>query len=271
MAGQFSRSYTSAHKVLADGSVEFACSTDAEEWPWLELGSHHPVVIQAQNFWCSVGGALTLGGLAQGQWSALTWTAWTCGRRDAGMAVRGSYTREAEGGKENYRVTLFDAADREIARMRGRGVIFRNRNFEEWREGSKREAASSLAGEDFDFAPREGLGIGKREHALVSMPRGDRVSALVSRENGLPPANPMLGGSGDHVNTVHMIEAARQALSLLRGETVIVHSGGEMELSRYVELGTPFELVVTQRSGEEATMDLRQLERDCARITLRTR
>lgn len=270
MAGQFSRSYTSGHAILADGSVGFACSTDTAEWPWLELGAHHPVVVQAQNFWTSVGGALTLGGLEEGQWSALTWTSWQCGEPGVGPACRGTYAREKDGEKENYRVTLYDAENREIVEMRGRGVIFRNRNFEEWREGSKREAASSAMADGFTFAPRDGLGIGSREHPLAGQPRGDIVPVLVSRENGLPPANPMLGGSGDHVNTVHMIEAARQALSLLRGEPVMVHSGGEMELNRYVELGTPFELTVTQRSDREAVLVLRQLERNCARITLRT-
>lgn len=248
--------------------MEFACSTDLEEWPWLALGAHHPVVVQAQNFWTSVGGALTLGGLTEGQWSALTWTTWQCGEPDAGMAVRGIYAREAEGDKENYRVVLFDDAEREVVQMRGRGVIFRNRNFEEWREGSKREAASSVASEEFTFAPREALGIGEREHPLVGALDGNTVPALVTRANALPPANPMLGGSGDHVNSVHMIEAARQALCLLAGEPVKDIATGEMELNRYVELGTPFELVVDERSDTQTALVLRQLERDCARLTL---
>ncbi|MHA7821007.1 MAG: hypothetical protein ACX930_15275 [Erythrobacter sp.] len=269
MAGQFSRSYTGGHAVRTEGSVEFACSTDLQEWPWLALGPHHPVVVQAQNFWTSVGGALTLGGLCEGQWSALTWTTWQCGNPGVGIATRGVYSRETEGEKEHYRVVLFDGADREIVQMRGRGVIFRNRNFEEWRKGSKREAALSGSGEDFAFAPREALGIGEREHPLVGTLDGDRVPALVTRANGLPPANPMLGGSGDHVNSVHMIEAARQALCLLGGEPVRDIAGGEMELNRYVELGTPFELEVAERINAAIVLVLRQLGHDCARLTLR--
>lgn len=266
---KLSRSYTNGHELLGDGSVEFACSGDTGEWPWLALGPHHPVVVQAQNFWCSVSGALKLGGMSEGQWSALTWTEWSCAEPGVGMAFRGIYSRETEGEDENYRIVLFDADDREIVAMRGRGVIFRNRNFEEWRRKSKREAASARVDADFDFAPREALGIGEAEHPLIGEPDGDRFPALVTPENGLPPANPMLGGSGDHVNTVHMIEAARQTLCLLRGEPIKDIAGGEMELSRYVELGTPFELVVEKHSAAKTALILRQLERDCARLTLR--
>lgn len=269
MAGQFSRSYTSAHEIRDDGSIDFACSTDTREWPWLTLGPHHPVVIQAQNFWTSVGCALAAGGMQEGQWSALTWTEWQCGSAEPGMAVRGVYTRESDGEKERYAITLFDADDREVVQMRGRGVVFRTRNFEEWRGAAKREAEAHRAVDRFDFAPRDALGIGPREHPLVGEVQDGTIPVLVSRENGLPPANPMLGGSGDHVNTVHMIEAARQALCLLTGNPSRPVAGGEMELNRYVELGTPFDLLVETRSGSETVFVLRQLDRDCARLTLR--
>lgn len=270
MAGQFSRSYTNGHEVADDGSVAFSCSTDIEEWPWLTLGPHHPVVVQAQNFWTSVAGAMALGELRDGQWSALTWTEWHCRDDSADMAVRGVYRRENADGKERYAVTLFDAANREIVQMRGRGVIFRNRNFEEWRSEAKSEAKARAPTDAFRFAPRDALGIGPREHALLGHVKGTSVPALITRENGLPPANPMLGGSGDHVNTVHMIEAARQALCLLTGNPSVAVTGGEMELNRYVELGTPFDLVAETDSDSETAFVLRQLDRDCARLTLRT-
>ena len=44
---------------------------------------------------------------------------------------------------------------------------------------------------------------------------------------------------------------------------------GEMEMNRYVELGTPFRLVIEAHSEAETVFKLQQLERDCARITLR--
>ena len=274
MAQQFARSYTSGHVINPDGSVDFQCSRDTAEWPWLTLGPRHPIVIQAQNFWTSVGAIMALGGMEEGQWSALTWTDWQCGDRNADTAARGVYSREKSGETESYLVKLFDASDREIAAMRGRGVIFRNRNFEEWRGKAKKKAQATdqkSATGAFVFAPPESLGIGPSEHPLVaplSAESPNTLAALVSRENGLPPANPMLGGSGDHVNSVHMIEVARQALCLVQGNPSIEVIGGEMELNRYVELGTPFELTYDQPSPQTAKFTLDQLGRACAAITL---
>lgn len=271
MAGQFTNAYTHGHIVNDDGTVDFECSDDTDKWPWLTLGPYHPITVQAQNFWTSVGAIMALGGMEDGQWSALTWTDWECGEPGASDAVRGKYSREKDGEKENYLTVLFDAEDREIVRMRGRGVVFRNRNFEEWRSKAKREAEQEPLAHPAEFAPRDALGIGPTEHPLVSPinPRDPAsITALVSRENGLPPANPMLGGSGDHVNSVHMIEVARQSLCLLSGDPNIAVIGGEMELNRYVELGTPFRMAVQSQSEMSVTFALDQLGRDCATITL---
>ncbi|MBV7258973.1 hypothetical protein [Erythrobacter crassostreae] len=272
MARQFSRSYTSGHDVRADGSVAFDCSQDTDAWPWLTLGPRHPITIQAQNFWTSVGAIMALGGMEEGQWSALTWTEWTCGSMDAGMATRGLYKRETSGDGEHYAVTLYDKDDRIIADMRGRGVVFRNRNFEEWRGKAKSQAQSQSVKHSIEFAQRARLGIGPQEHALVSslqVEDNQYVDALITPENGLPPANPMLGGSGDHVNSVHMIEVARQALCLLTDDPNVAVTGGEMELNRYVELGTPFRLDVREHGEVETVLTLNQLGKACAKLTLR--
>jgi len=269
MAAQFTRSYTSDHTVNDDGTVDFACSTKVDDWAWLALPPRHPVVIQAQNFWTSVGAIMALGGMEEGQWSALTWTDWECFEAQTGHATRGTYWRDTSGEQERYGIDLFDASSRHIVRMHGRGVVFRNRNFEEWRKGSKREAARQ-SDTPIAFAARDALGIGPTVHALVGEAVSDgHFPALVSRENGLPPANPMLGGSGDHVNSVHMIEAARQALCLLTDDPAPAITGGEMALNRYVELGTPFALRTSGQEGGEVTFILEQLGRDCAELTLR--
>ncbi|WP_298471607.1 hypothetical protein [uncultured Erythrobacter sp.] len=273
MARQFTKSYSHSHSIADDGSVEFGCSTDTAEWPWLTLGSHHPIVIQAQNFWTSVGAIMALGGMEDGQWSALTWTDWHCGDPGTGMAVRGRYEREKSGDDETYVVELFDAEGRLIVRMRGRGVVFRNRNFEEWRDKAKSKAQKQADSKTIEFAPANALGLGASEHALISqLKNGEAPSfdALITPENGLPPANPMLGGSGDHVNSVHMIETARQALCLLEVRPNVEVIGGEMELNRYVELGTPFTLQVADISGGTTRFSLEQLGRTCAVLTVRT-
>lgn len=272
MARQFSRSYAHGHTINADGSVSFECSTDTAEWPWLELGPHHPVVVQAQNFWTSVGAIMALGGMEDGQWSALTWTDWECGEAGVGIAVRGHYERETTGGNEQYLIVLFDAGGHEIVRMRGRGVVFRNRDFEKWRGVAKSEAQAQKPEAAIVYAPREALGIGAGEHPLISVGKaGDpqTFDALVTPENGLAPANRVLSGSGDHVNSVHMIEMARQALCLLTGDPQTAMTGGEMTLNRYVELGTPIRLKVDAQDDHEARFTLEQLGRVCAQLTLR--
>ena len=272
MARQFTRSYSHSHTVADNGSVEFECSTDTAEWPWLTLGAHHPVVIQAQNFWTSVGAIMALGGMEDGQWSALTWTDWQCGEPSTDMAVRGRYERENSGDDETYVIELFDADARLIVRMRGRGVVFRNRNFEEWRNKSKQEAHRQANTKAVTFAPADALGLGPSEYPLIGSATGEATEtfdALITSENGLPPANPMLGGSGDHVNSVHMIETARQALCLLEADPKVEIIGGEMELNRYVELGTPFKLRIEDRSAGTTRFALEQLDRTCAFLTLR--
>lgn len=270
------RSYTSAHAVDEAGTVRFACSTDRDEWPWLALGPRHPVVVQAQTFWASVGASNALGSMRDGQWSALTWADWRCGDGDAGPAVRGTYAREGEGENEIFVITFHDAEDREVVTMRGRGVVFRNRNFEQWRAEAKRKTAERAARETpqvlSQMAEPDALGLGPGEHPLIAAPENPQqrsYCALVTAENGLPPANRMLSGSGDHVNTVHMAEAARQALCLLIDEPAPTITGGVMHLHHYVELGTPFTLDVTAHDDAETAFALRQLGRDCAAITLR--
>lgn len=269
------RSYTGGHRLDADGLVHFSCSTDTSEWPWLELGPHHPVALQAQNFWSSVGASNALGSMDEGQWSALTWTDWRCGDEDVGVAVRGTSGREGEGEDERFVITLYDAEDCEIVRMRGRGVVFRNRNFEEWRAEAKRKAAERAVADPTPIpekmAERELLGLGPGEHPLIAAPDNGRERsfvAFVSRDNAMPPANRMLSGSGDHVNTVHIAEAARQALCLLKGEPSPTISGGEMHLNRYVELETPFTLEVTASEGGRTSFALSQLGQPCAEIAL---
>lgn len=256
---------------MADGSLRFRCSGDVEAWPWLTLAPQHPVVVQTQQFWASFCALQFEGGLQDGQWSALTWMDYALGDLSAGHAVRGAYNRIENERGPAFALALFDAEDREIVRMRGRGVVFRNRNFEEWREGSKKEAKQARPKLDFTYASPAALALGEGEHAFVApLEAGsNRIEALVTPENGMPPANRVISGSGDHVNSTHFGEVTRQALALVTGDPCVQITGGEMRLNRYVELGTPFALTF-ERGGEGAiTFTLEQLGKPCAEIYLR--
>lgn len=270
MAIPTDKAYTRGHELQGDGSVHFACSTDRAQWPWLALPPHHPVPMQTQNFWTSVECSTFLGGFDPEKWSALVWTDWETGVPDVGHAVRGSFSNSAEGQERGFTTTLFDADDRMIARMRGRGVVFRTRNFESWREGSKSEARVAEDHGEFAHASREALGLSEGEMPFVSPLRhGDTARALVTRDNGFMPGNRYVGGSGDHVNSTHIAEISRQFLALLLGRAPFRLTGGEMALNRYIELGTPLDLACTGHSGAEARVTLSQLGRSCSQVVLR--
>lgn len=260
--------YTSEHEVRDDGSVVFACSTDTEAWPWLELAPQHPVVIQTQNFWCSIGASAALGRLDNSKWSALTWTDWELGDHEAGHAVRGVYEQSRVGDDLAFEIRLFDNADRLIVTLRGKGVVFRTRNFEKWREGSKKQAVERQPAVDFSYAPREMLGLGERESPLISALEGDCAQALVTKENGLMPGHPYFSGSGDHVNAPHLSEIGRQVASLLADGAPILVTHGEMDMHRFVELGCPIDIEVTESDEGTASMAVSQLGKSCARLEI---
>lgn len=269
-----SNPYSSGHEVRGDGSVAFACSLDAKANPWLALPPHHPVVVQTQAFWTAVGASSAMQSWDETKWTALTWIDWELGDADGGHATHGVYRRNGEEGELGYSLDLFNEIGTPVITIRGRGVIFRNRNFEQWREGAKKEAqtkavqgAPSIA---FQYVDPQALGLIQGERVFVApfdQAKG-YVEALVTAENGFPPGNVFIGGSGDHVNSTHLHELARQALFLVKGRTDI-DTSGEMTMKRYVELGAPVRLNVAQVGENSAIFELEQVGKPCASITLR--
>lgn len=269
MPPNYSNPYSSRHQVQDDGSVTFTCTTDPAAQQWLSLPPHHPVVIQTQAFWTAVGAIAALDGLESSQWSALTWVDWVLADGSGGHATSGIYRREEIKGHESYRIELFNQHNALVVTIRGRGVVFRNRNFEEWRAGSKEEAKKSAPPADFTFASKTDLSLSGDECALVAPYEAGAayLDALVTARNGLPPGNPLIGGSGDHVNSTHMHELARQALFLIKRRSDI-DADGEMHLNRYVELGTPIRLNIREEKDHSLELELEQLDRPCAQIKL---
>ncbi len=260
--------YTCDHSVAENGTVSFQCSRDVDAWPWLELAPQHPVVIQTQNYWSSVGASAALGTLEEGKWSALTWTDSKLGDRSAEHTARGTFTRTLVDDKLAFETRLFDDADRLIVTMRGRGVVFRNRNFEAWREGAKRELAGEAEQPAIVYAPRELLNLTPAETPLVSELDGDRASVLITRENGLMPAHRYFSGSGDHVNAPHLAEVARQIASQINQGAPLLVTGGEMDMYRYVELGIGFKATLLERDASSVTMEIMQRDKSCARLSM---
>jgi hypothetical protein len=269
MPGAPTKALTHDHVVHDDGSVAFACSQDDALWPWTVIGPHHPGAIQAASYWLSVECAMALGGWDPDKWSALTWTRWSCGEPGAGRMARGRYERTRIEGKESFSIQLYDAQDAPICRLDGRGVVFRTRDFAQWRSSAK-DRGEQLRSDRFAYAGHEALGIAPGEFPFLGSLDGSAATGLLDHANAMPPAHPWLDGSGDHVNSAHLAEVARQFVSLLRAGQPFRVTAAEMRFDRYVELGVPFTVERTEGDDETAVdMAIRQSGRVCTQMSYR--
>ncbi len=271
MPKPFPDAYTHNHTVPEPGRVSFDCSQDIQIWPWLALNPIHPILVQTINFWGSVECGETLGTFDPEKWSALTHCEWTCGAPGVGRPVRGTYETLQQGEKQRYQMRFFDEADAQIVRISGVGVVFRTRNFEGWREDTK-EKFKKPNTSDFMYAPAAAVGVATQKERFLAPLRqedGIRTTGLITKENGLRPAHPHIGGSGDHVNSTHMGEVGRQFAELLVGERLI-NRGGEMSFIHYVELGRPFEVELMSYHERDCAVSVlvRQQDRDCTKIDM---
>ncbi len=268
MPGPNGKAFTSDHVVHDDGSVEFACSQDLAAWPWAALHPHHPGSIQALSYWVSVECAAALGSWDLNKWSALTWTRWECGDPDVGAYASGTYRRTTIKGKESFSIDFADEQGRHICRLDGRGVVFRTRDFEEWRKGEKAIAPQTSSNE-FAYADAPLLGLSRDERPFLGPVKNGTALGLLDAANSMPPNHPWLDGSGDHVNSAHLAEVARQFVSLLRDGDPFRVVSAEMRFRHYVELGSPFAIQRVGDNGDTVGMVVRQSGRDCTQISYR--
>ncbi len=267
--------YTHSHTVMSDGTIAFKCSTDEVKWPWLSLHPFNPITVQAINYWAASEAGAVRGTLDPDKWTALTQTDWTCGKRGVGHATHGIADPFREEGTPGYRLTFFDSSGSLVYRMRGTGVVFRTRDFEAWREKAKQDQAVALppTGE-FQYAPARTLGVATQDESFLShLIEGKSASAdgLVTKELGFLPRHPYHGGSGDHVNSNQLADIGHQFVHLLLGDAKFAVMGGEMKFNRYLELDRPFnvELAGDGVSENTVSMIVRQVERQCAEVTIR--
>lgn len=263
--------FTHSHQALPDGSVIFRCSQDQDRWPWLALDPSDPIVVQTINFWAASGASAARGTLDPTKWTALTATHWICGEPGVGHATHGVAEGDGQDGKPGYRLTFFDADGALVYRMTGEGVVFQNRDFESWRREKKEAVTKSAPPTQFDYAPPGAIALGDHGVCFLSgQQAGDMPSAmaLITKENGLPPGNRYMSGSGDHVNATHLAEIGRQFASLLADGADFRCSGGEMHFDRFVELDSPFEVALEKRQDSRISLTVDQAGRRCATVAL---
>ncbi|MEL7485866.1 MAG: hypothetical protein AAGJ87_01480 [Pseudomonadota bacterium] len=272
------KNFTRDHIITPDQSVAFRISDDLEKWPWLALPPSHAIVAQMVNYFCSVEAGRARGNLDTEKWTALTSTSWWCGStsRNAPHGAHGVVDRVGEADDSpDYKLTVFNGAGGLVYRMAGRGVVFRNRDFEGWREKAKTEIAALPEPADFRFADREAACVATKAEVCVSpaFEEGDAraVDALFTAHSGFG-GHPFHGGSGDHVNSGHQADAVQQAAQLLFGAAgaPLAIKGGEAKFKRYVELDRPFRIAL---NGEKSApgrpvFDLSQGGHPCSRFSL---
>lgn len=271
MPSPYPHAYTHNHKVLDDGSVAFECSNNISIWPWLNLPPLHPIVVQTINFWASVESGIALGTFDPEKWSALTHVDWTCDDPDVGHAVRGTYRTDRDGDEMQYVLAFFDAEDRQSVELRGKGVVFRTRNFEGWRDAAKKQAKPDHDVSTFPFADADQVGVEDPAQCFLSEALNGppvRCMGKITSERGLMPGHPYIAGSGDHVNSTHMGEIGRQFCQLLTGRPLI-NTGGQMVFEHYVELGRHF--LIDQVKGPSSEPSIHAVVRQNGRICTRMR
>lgn len=273
MPANYDVAFTHSHQVTEDDAVSFKCSGDAEKWPWLTLPPTHPIVIQTMNFWASVETGKTRGTFDPTKWSALTYTRWQSfsgSTKPVTHGIADTPPGERDKGKPSFRLTFFDDDGTLVSRMIGAGVVFHTRDFEAWRDAAKKDIAPTPETENFSFAPPHILGVNSEIECFVS-PLTDAETptahALFTKENCLMPNHPYHGGSGDHVNAGHLADAGFQFAHLAVGRKLSC-TGGEITFMRYVELGKPFTLKQTQRTGGSISIRAIQGDTTCTDMTL---
>ena len=278
MPNVVNKNFTRDHILTPDQSVAFRVSDDLEKWPWLALQSSHAIVAQMVNYFCSVEAGRARGNLDTEKWTALTWTSWWCGStsRNAPHGTHGVVDRVGEADDSpDYKLTVFNGAGGLVYRMAGRGVVFRNRDFEGWRETAKAEIAALPEPTDFRYAAPEAVCVVTEAEVCVSREfeaDGSRaVEGLFTRESGFG-GHPYHGGSGDHVNSGHQADAVQQAAQLLFGAAgaPLPIKGGEAKFKRYVELDRPFRILLNPERSEprRPVFDISQGGHPCSRFWL---
>ncbi len=277
-------------RVLAQDATHCALDFDPDpaRWPWLDLPCWHPVVCEKYAYFSGVTAGMEVGTISATSFTALTGMDWSYrGAQTAQSAPTHAICESrVEAQQAGYSVCTRDATDRVVHEISGKGVIFRTRDFENWRQQRKQADAEDLPRPDFEFATAAVTGCRSGDEVLISDLVDDpeqgtlRCLAWLDADHGFHPGHPYHTGSRDHVNAAQLLDCAYQASHLVLAQQSdwqtltppLYCTGGKARFKNYVELQRDFELLVTgvTVNGSRRTLrfDLQQGGTICARLSL---
>lgn len=266
----YERNFCRVESVEND-RVALVYDLDRAHWPWLALSPAHPVLVEKVQYFSAVTASWASGAMQPGVRSALTRIEWRCAPEVRSYPERGLSEPWRGERSMGYRLRVWDGAAREIYEIRGEGFAFEDRDFDAFREKSRRAAREAAEPVEIDPGP-DGLNF-------LAAPREveGRLVALgcVTSERGFQPGHPFHTGTGDHVNAAHLFDCALQLARLALGlapSAPLDCRGGEARFQRFVELDAPFEarLEADARSadGADISVGFAQGGRDNASVRL---
>jgi len=254
------------------GRIELSFDLSPERWPWLALPPTHPVLIEKVQYFAAVTASWVSDSMQPGTRSALTRITWDCSP-GAGAYPRRAVSKPWQGERSmGYELRVYDAEDRELYVIRGEGSSFEDRDFEAWREKTRREARAAAKPLEIDPGP-DGMNylgpVREVEGQLVA-------AACVPSGRAFQPGHPFHTGTGDHVNAAHLFDCALQMAGRATGRApaALDCRGGEARFQRFIELDVPLEVRLLGREtlaegGAALEIGFSQGGRDNASVLLR--
>lgn len=256
-----------------DTVVDLAYEWRPDLWPWLSLPPSHPVLVEKYQYFATMTASWAMGTFSPKTYTALTMFEWQC----TADALGSEYPTQArcenwtETSEMGFKLNVSNAQGKLLYTSRGQGFAFRDRDFQQWREKSRRSALQARHVLAVDPIDPGKAGLGDQGHSFVSNVI-DRVGkptlyACVPKHGGFYPQHPFHTGSGDHVNAAQLLDCALQATHVFAGDgkpwtDPLICIGGQAHFQRYVELDVPFEITLDEPVGDSAQLRLSQAGRD---------
>ncbi len=262
-----------------DTLVDLSFDWRPDLWPWLSLPPSHPVLVEKYQYFATMTASWAMGTFSPETYTALTMFEWQCSALALGQRypTHARYENWTENGDMGFTLTVTDEQGQTLYSTRGQGFAFRDRDFQQWREKSRRSAQQARHVLQVEPVDPGKAGLGPQGHSFVTEVV-DRVGkptvyARVPKHGGFYPEHPFHTGSGDHVNAAQLLDCALQAVHVFAGDGKLwtqpmLCTGGQAQFRRYVELDVPFEITLDALHSDSADLHLSQAGRDNVLLSL---